>query len=92
MQSLLESMVNRDRRQRVMIESMADDVNLEDAIKLATERTKAAQTKVDDVIQDDEVPPARRVELVVERADDLDQLAQDGSGDSDTRPARGRRS
>lgn len=61
---------------------MTDDQELDDAIKVATERTADAQTKVDDSI---EVPAALhgKADVVVNRAEDLHVLTEEAAGDPD---------
>jgi hypothetical protein len=61
---------------------MTDDHALDDAIKVATERTADAQTKVGRSI---DVPAAlpREADVVVNRAEDLHVLAEQAAGDPD---------
>jgi hypothetical protein len=61
---------------------MTDDQELDDAIKVATERTADAQTKVDDSI---ELPAALpgKADVVVNRAEDLHVLTEEAAGDPD---------
>jgi len=51
----------------------------DDAIRLATQRTRQAQADVTRVVEAHEVPPTPATERVVERADDLDELLHDDS-------------
>ena len=61
---------------------MTDDQELDDAIKVATERTADAQTKVDRSIEVPAALPAK-ADVVVNRAEDLHVLAEEAAGDPD---------
>jgi hypothetical protein len=53
---------------------VTDDVD--DAIRIATQRTQAAQGAVAAELEADAMPPVPFVEKVARRAEDLDELAQ----------------
>jgi hypothetical protein len=61
---------------------MSDDAALDEAIQLATERTREAQEIVEQVIDQDGIPPEPLVEVVVERADDLSTLTHEAAEES----------
>lgn len=62
---------------------MKDDPALDDAIVVATERTAEAQVEVERSIdRPEELAP--KVEVAVNRAEDLHVLAEQAAGDPDT--------
>jgi hypothetical protein len=61
---------------------MTKDPELDDAIKIATERTAAAQTTVERSIEEHSAQP-ETTDVVVSRAEDLHVLAEEASGDPD---------
>jgi hypothetical protein len=61
---------------------MTDDQELDDAIKVATERTADAQTKVDRSIEAPAALPGE-TDVVVNRAEDLHVLTEEAAGDPD---------
>lgn len=68
---------------------MTDQTDIEEALKLAVERTREAQDHVSEELDREEVPTVATVEIVVERADDLSSLAHDAAG-GDATDANGR--
>lgn len=61
---------------------MTDDLDLDDAIQVATERTATAQTEVRRSIDVPAALPAK-VEVAVNRAEDLHVLAEEAAGEPD---------
>lgn len=63
----------------------ADDVrvtgDVDDAIRIATQRTQAAQSAVAAELEADAMPPVPIVEEVTRRAEDLDELAQQAASE-----------
>jgi hypothetical protein len=58
--------------------------DIEEALKLAVDRTREAQDHVSQELERDEVPDDATVEVVVERADDLSSLAHDAAHEAGT--------
>ena len=58
---------------------MTDDRALDEAIVLATERTRAAQDDVAEVIEADAAPPPALVDEVEKRAEDLEELTREAA-------------
>ena len=63
---------------------MTDDPDLDDAIDTAIKRTNEAEKDVRRAIDERAIPPEPVVRKVVHRADDLDELARQGSADDPT--------
>jgi hypothetical protein len=61
---------------------MTDEHELDDAIKIATERTTDAQTEVGRSIDLPATLP-RKADVAVDRAEDLHVLAEEAAGDPD---------
>ena len=52
---------------------------VDDALDLAIKRTEAAQDEVQRAVEERRVPPEPIVRKVVQRADDLEELARDAA-------------